>query len=86
MSFRDDHHAAIARIDALQHELIIERAATQRAREQLEVERAARKRLEAMVPADDRPLEDSGPAIFRTVVALIITTALISIYFFVRTG
>lgn len=84
MSFRDDHHAAVARIDALELELARERMATQKARADFEAERAARKRLEAMVPADDRPIEDSGPVIFRTVVALIITIALISIYFFVR--
>jgi hypothetical protein len=84
MSFRNDHDAAIARIDVLERELARERMATEQARTDFEAERAARKRLEAMVPADDRPIEDSGPAIFRTVVALIITISLISIYFFVK--
>jgi len=83
MSFRDDHDAAVARIDSLEAELKTERAAAQVLREQLEVERAERRRFQA-IAGSQRPIEDSGPAILRTVVALVLVIAIIAIYRYVQ--
>lgn len=49
MSFRDDHDAALARVEALEAELERERAKVAELAKQLDTERAERQRLERLV-------------------------------------
>jgi hypothetical protein len=66
MTYRDDHDAALARIDALEGEVAQAREGERDARRKLAAEKAARRRLEAQLqappPAEPRPTEPQpGP-------------------------
>ena len=93
MTFRDDHDAALARIDALEGEVEQAREGERDARRELAAEKAQRRRLEAKLrsgspprPAEPQPAEPQpepgkepfGPyAVILACIVLFILTAMV---------